>query len=141
MRFGIVGLMKRLNTLSRPKSPALQTFVRQTFLELAEASFVTQTDFCSEVRAVYNNLGNPPLLRSKALAVLLAATEKFPTLITLKDERGSVVTAGANGFREICVMFPSVPKSDIEAICRKVGLLRGVPNMLAHSKPMNVLGF
>ncbi|MBA9860149.1 hypothetical protein [Ralstonia insidiosa] len=132
--------MKRLNTLSRPKSPALQAFVKETFLEMAEANFVSQTDVCYEVRAVYNNLGNAPLLRAKALAVLLAATEKFPSLLTLKDEQGKVVTAGATGFRELCVMFSSVPKTDIEAICRKVGLLRGVPNMLAHSKPMNVLG-
>jgi hypothetical protein len=132
--------MKRLNTLSRPKSPALQAYVKNTFLELAEVNFVTQTDFCNEVRAVYNNLGNPPLLRSKALAVLLAASEKFPSRITPQVEQGMVLTAAATGFREICGLFPSVPKSEIDAICRKVGLLRGVPNMLAHAKPMNVLG-
>lgn len=140
IEFGIVGSMKRLNTLSRPKSPALQAFVKQTFFEVAEARFVSQTDICYEVRAIYNNLGNPPHLRIRALAVLLAATEKFPALITLKDEQGKIITTKDMGFRELCAVFPSVPRRDVEDVCRRVGLLRGIPNLLAHSSPMNVLG-
>lgn len=81
--------MKRLNTLSRPGTEDLQRFVAQTFGLFTKTHFLEHADICQEVRCVYNNVGNRPVRLAQALATLLAATDRYPALLTLKDEKGS----------------------------------------------------
>jgi hypothetical protein len=136
----IVYPMKRLNTLSRSGAGDLQHLVAQTFGQFSHTHFVAHTDICQEIRSIFNNVGNPPALRAQALATLLAATDRYPSLLTLKDEKGTPLSAATFGFREFCGEFPQLSREDIAVIFHKVGLIRDVPNVLKHTNNSLFLG-
>ncbi|MFC0697415.1 hypothetical protein [Paraburkholderia humisilvae] len=132
--------MKRVNSLSRPGAADLQGFVEQTFRQFGQTHFARPTDVCQEVRSIFNNVGNPPLRRAQALATLLAATDRYPDLLTLKDEKGRVMSSRTHGFTKFCSEFPRLEQVEVAVLFRAVGLLRDVPNALEHTNNSFFLG-
>ncbi|MBB4518667.1 hypothetical protein [Paraburkholderia fungorum] len=132
--------MKRVNSLSRPGAADLQQFVEQTFSLFGKNCFARPTDICQEVRSIYNNVGNPPLLRARALVTLLSAADRYPDLLTLKDEKGCVVSSQIFGFTEFCREFPRLDQAEVAVLFRTVGLVRDVPNALEHTNNSFFLG-
>jgi hypothetical protein len=132
--------MKRVNSLSRPGAADLHQFVNQTFGQFGKTHFARPTNVCQEVRSIYNNVGNPPLLRAQALATLLSATDRYPDQLTLKDEKGCVVSSQTIGFTEFCREFPRLDQAEVAVLFRAVGLVRDVPNALEHTNNSFFLG-
>lgn len=132
--------MKRVNSLSRPGAADLQQFVDRTFSLFGKSCFARPTDVCQEVRSIYNNVGNPPLLRARALVTLLSAAERYPDLLTLKDEKGCVVSSQSFAFTEFCREFPRLDQAEVAVLFRTVGLVRDVPNALEHTNKSFFLG-